>query len=92
MISSLLNGIVPALDDPQTAAVVGLGLVIVTYLAWFVLFRRDGLGYALFIPTGAVIIALGLLGWWPPWAIVALLLFVAFAVVFLSGAFGGSSQ
>ncbi len=72
--------ILPWVDDTTTFAITGLGFFIAAYIAMFIVFGKDAKGITLLIPAFGVLVVLGILGWWPSWAILSILVFVVLAM------------
>lgn len=72
--------IIPGVDDATTFAVTGLGFFIASYVAMFIVFGKEAKGMPLLIPAFGVLVVLGILGWWPAWAILTILVFAVLAL------------
>lgn len=72
--------IFPGVPDATTFAITGLGFFICAYVALFIVFGKDAKGMALFIPSFGILVVLGIIGWWPAWAILSIIVFVILAV------------
>lgn len=77
------------IDVPTAGYYLGIATVMVTFVALAWILKDQISGSGIFIPTAFAVVIVVLIGWWPPWTIVFIVLIIAFIITDPFGEAGG---